>query len=182
MASNIKCFICSSHFASEILLGDHFLRTHDVARLETAMIPKVQYDDYDKLNKAVTHIFVYGTLRPDSKSSWAKRFCEAKGVSYKKGTIDHAKLFLDKRINFMVAICSQDNHKKDDVVHGYLITSTSFKKLVEDADDIECYPKLYDRVIVDAKDGNGDIVKAFLYTRKYDTEMSHIPGGDYLKS
>lgn len=162
-----------------MLLGEHFLQNHDINSLIEAEIPKIKFNDYDNLDPNVNMIFVYGTLRPDSTKAWSKTLYKIGKVTTEKATISHACLFREDEKQYPTVIYSEKENSKEDIVHGYLITSTDFKKLLECADDIECCPKLYQRIIVDCKlkDKN---VKAYLYTKIFNPSMTRIMSGDFM--
>eukprot|EP00929_Paragymnodinium_shiwhaense_P005591 TRINITY_DN10777_c0_g3_i1.p1 TRINITY_DN10777_c0_g3~~TRINITY_DN10777_c0_g3_i1.p1 ORF type:complete len:708 (+),score=131.17 TRINITY_DN10777_c0_g3_i1:75-2126(+) len=124
--------------------------------------------------------FVYGTLRSDDDSgaSWTKAFCE--DMVAEPSILHGASLYIDgayPAVNFEQTRCS---------VRGVLLRPQDASQMaakLENADRIEGYPDLYERVIAEVQTASGRLQPAYVYHRTGRTkrkECVRIPDGDWL--
>ena len=105
-----------------------------------------QIQDQNRLNR----VFVYGTMRPDIKAPWSDLIHNNKNfkLNYSKAYVPHAMLQLFKNFKYSNISIDTKWYPSTEVVHGYLIESSDIDETLRLLDEIENYPKLYDRTIV----------------------------------
>jgi gamma-glutamylcyclotransferase (GGCT)/AIG2-like uncharacterized protein YtfP len=129
---------------------------------------------------AAEGFFVYGTLRPDDDSgaAWTKPFIE--GMQAQAAFLSGASLYID---GCYPAVCLEETVCS---VRGVFLSPSStadFQSKLAEADRIEGYPDLYDRIVVRVHTTEGVERQAYLYHRtgKFDRAQSQrIPDGDWL--
>jgi NAD-dependent deacetylase len=134
----------------------------------------------DDVNTTAEGFFVYGTLRPDDDSgaTWTKNFCE--GMACEPAFLSGASLYIDgsyPAVSLEKTRCS---------VRGAFLQPASkamFNEKLLEADRIEGYPDLYDRIVVLVQTASGTTKRAYLYHRTGRTDRSEcvrILDGDWL--
>jgi NAD-dependent deacetylase len=127
--------------------------------------------------------FVYGTLRPDDDSgaAWTKKFQE--GLEGEAALLPGASLYID---GSYPAVCLEDTRCS---VRGVILTPTGndaasiLASKLQEADQIEGYPDLYHRTVVEVHTASGQLKKAYLYhkTGRTDREScARVADGDWM--
>lgn len=145
-----------------------------------------------------THLFVYGTLRPEAEAPWTRPF--TKGMVARPAILPNARLYMSTYPHVVLGApkargagfggCTTASTPAatviaaDDKVVGTLMTCTSaaaFTAKLADADAIESYPGLYKRAVRRCLDQEtGDEFLAFVYFNPdYDIDTP-VPDGDFL--
>lgn len=124
--------------------------------------------------------FVYGTLRPDDDSgaAWTKAFIEE--MDSQVAFLAGASLYIDgsyPAVSLEQTSCSVRGAFMWPKSRGMLSS-----KLAE-ADSIEGFPDLYDRVVLPVQTATGETRQAYVYHRTGRTDRAHctrVPDGDWL--
>lgn len=124
--------------------------------------------------------FVYGTLRPDDDSgaTWTKSFIE--GMDSEVAFLPGASLYID---GSYPAVSLEQTHCS---VRGVFLRPTSSSMLsskLAEADRIEGFPDLYDRIALPVQTASDGTQKAYVYHRTGRTDRAkctRVPDGDWL--
>jgi len=123
---------------------------------------------------------VYGTLRPDDDSgaAWTKSFVE--GMDSEVAFLAGASLYID---GSYPAVSLEETHCS---VRGAFLQPRSSAMLpskLSEADRIEGFPDLYERVVRPVRTANGVTRQAYVYHRTGRTDRAtctRVPDGDWL--
>lgn len=100
----------------------------------------------------INNFFVYGTLRPDIKAPWSNSVHNNPKfkIRSRKSLLRHSKLFMNKAIGYPVCIYDKNKFTEKNVTIGYILETENILEALKWMDEIEEYPNLYDRIVVDS--------------------------------
>ena len=100
----------------------------------------------------INNFFVYGTLRPDIKAPWSNSVHNNPKFKIRshKSLLRHSKLFMNKAIGYPVCIYDKNKFTEKNVTIGYILETENILEALKWMDEIEEYPNLYDRIVVDS--------------------------------
>lgn len=82
--------------------------------------------------KSVEGLFVYGTLRPDIEANYSKDFLDKYNPKWIKANVSHAKLFLNKTLNYSLLFIEKEKYKESDTVLGYILRCGNHEGLLHE--------------------------------------------------
>jgi gamma-glutamylcyclotransferase (GGCT)/AIG2-like uncharacterized protein YtfP len=100
----------------------------------------------------INNFFVYGTLRPDIKAPWSNLVHNNPKFKIRshKSLLRNSKLFMNKAIGYPVCIYDKNKFTEKNVTIGYILETENILEALKWMDEIEEYPNLYDRIVVDS--------------------------------
>jgi gamma-glutamylcyclotransferase (GGCT)/AIG2-like uncharacterized protein YtfP len=112
--------------------------------------------------------FAYGTLRPDVLAPWTD--IVFKNESFKvidmyPAHLKFSKLFIGKAHGYPVCVQDMTKYAENDITIGYILVIDKINLALEVLDEIEVYPKEYNRKIVQCHNLNtNESEEAYFYT------------------
>jgi len=105
-------------------------------------------------------------------------------LTFYNAYLTHCKLFLDENNKYPILRYNKEEYDENQIVKGNIIESTNFEETLKNFDEWEDYPKLYDRIVVEAIniDKNNEKEEVILYIRDLDMiYLNDLPYDDYLE-
>ena len=108
---------------------------------------------------SLNKFFVYGTLRPDIIVSYSEivhknpKFT----LKYSKAHLAFSKLFLNTSHGYPVTIHNKNLYTELDTVIGFILETDCVEETLKILDDIENYPREYNRLITNAYNIDTDV-------------------------
>lgn len=120
-------------------------------------------------NEKVRKFFVYGSLRPDILAPWSNIVHKNPKFSlkYYKAYLPFSKLYYHNNWKYAVTLYDQAKFKEEDKTIGYLLETDNFEDTLKLLDEIEGYPALYDRSIINCfNEDKNTYDEAYFYSVK----------------
>jgi len=141
----------------------------------------------NKVGKTIQKFFTYGTLRSGSDLPEEMKHLlinDNYKLTFYNAYLTHCKLFLDENNKYPILRYNKEEYDENQIVKGNIIESTNFEETLKNFDEWEDYPKLYDRIVVEAIniDKNNEKEEVILYIRDLDMiYLNDLPYDDYLE-
>ncbi len=149
------------------------------------------------INIKINKFFVYGTLRPDYTAPWSDIVHKNPNFSlkYYKALLPHSKIFHNNKIGYPVILhnkhCNKDYLYETQAV-GYILEvlegeTSNLNEALKLFDEIEEYPELYDRSVIECinVDKGGVIDEVYFYHMRpedidEENDLIEFRGNDFL--